>query len=332
MTNEVAKRDDQSTRKLKGRARKLAREAAKAALPKQPGPQSNDETRAKKVYTIARKDFIALANFIASYDKPVVQVPAAFLTLVNRSIRLRQRHARWYSQDLTEETLKSNATHDYFIGVLEKVRDTLKIRCSSYVSVPPTTSQDDTAETSNLFGSLAIEESSDIISNAQTPTKTLQDEQPESNEQYIAEEVKTMQEKYMAAHCLFHDIAKIREFVSKVWSVEAFDLMNCAVVTNTAIDLVRQAQRDYEKEFGTDLNYEEVAGYFYGAQCHSKGLDPSKRAAANDPINFEAADIANFVMLPVYVLLSSFKDVLSEGHIPVSKPGHLGSYDPSSDR
>ena len=110
LTSAAAKKDAQTAPKLKGRARKLARDAAKAAPSKQPGLQSEDEARAKKVYTIARKDFVAWADFIASYNKPPVQVPAALLTLLNRAIALRKRHARWYSHDLSDENLKSNAT------------------------------------------------------------------------------------------------------------------------------------------------------------------------------------------------------------------------------
>jgi hypothetical protein len=332
LTSAAAKKDAQTAPKLKGRARKLARDAAKASPSKQPALQSKDETRAKNIYTIARKDFVTLADFIASYNKPTVQVPAAILTLLNRAIALRKRHARWYSHDLSDENLKSNATHDYFVGVLENVRDTLKPRSHSHISNPSTEIQDDYTAASNLFDTLKIEEPSGGLSSAPTPTETLQDERHESEEQFVAEQVKTAQERYLAAHCLFHDIDKIREFVVKIWSVGAFDLMNCAVATNTAIDLVRQAQRDFEKEFGIAFDYEEVAGHFYAVQCQSQGLDPSRRASAGDPINFEAAGIANFVMFPVYILLASFKDVLSDNHIPVSKPGFFGSYDPNSDR
>jgi hypothetical protein len=332
LTSTAAKKDAQTAPRLKGRARKLARDAAKAAPPKKPALQPKDETHAKKVYTIARKDFVALADFIASFNKPPVQVPAALLTLLNRAIALRKRHARWYTHDLSDENLKSNATHDHFVGVLEKVRETLKPRSQSHIPIPSTEIQDDDAAASNLFDSLKIEEPSSGLSSAPAPTETLQDEPHESEEQFVAEEVKTAQEKYLAAHCLFHDIAKIREFVGKIWSVGVFDLMNCAVATNTAIDLVRQAQRDFEKEFGTAFDYEEVAGRFYAVQCRLQGVDPSKRASAGDPINFEAAGIANFVMSPIYILLASFRDVLRDNHIPVSKPGFFGSYDPNSDR
>jgi hypothetical protein len=80
------------------------------------------------------------------------------------------------------------------------------------------------------------------------------------------------------------------------------------------------------------LHYEEVAGRFYAVQCRLQGVAPSERASAKDLINFEAADIANFVMFPVYILLASFKNVLTDNHIPVSKPGFFSSYDPNSDR
>jgi hypothetical protein len=328
LTSETAKKGEQSAPKLKGRARKLARDAAKAAPSKQQSSPSNNNVPPKKVYAIARKDFITLADFIASSNKPAIQVPAAVLGLINRAITLRKLHARWYSQDPTEENLKSNASHSYFIGVLEKVRDTLKSRCPSYVSKPSADTQNDYEATTNLFESLTVEESSSIPES----TREMPDERRESSEQFVAEDVKTLEEKYMAAHCLFHDIAKIREFVGKIWSVGAFDLMTCAVATNTAIDLVRQAQHDFEEDFGTAFNYEDIAGYFYAVQCRVHGFDPLKRVSAEDPINFEAASIANFVMLPIYVLLSSFRDVLADDEIPVSKPGCFGSYDPSSDR
>jgi hypothetical protein len=332
LKNESAKKEGQAAAKLKGRARKLARDAAKAAPSKPTASGTKHANPAKKVFTIARKDFITLADFIVSYNKPAVQVPAALLKLFNRAITLRKRHARWYSKDLSDENLRSNASHDYFIGVLEKVRDTLKALCPSDISNPSNDSQDDFKATSNLFESLTIEELPEGDPKASLPTTTPPGQPDELNEQFVAEEVKTAQEKYMAIHCLFHDIARIREFVEKIWSVEAFDMMNRAVATNTAIDLVRQAQRDFENEFGTAFNYEEVAGYLYAAQCRSQGFDAEKRVFPDDPINFEAADIANFIMLPVYILLSSFKDVLRDGEIPVSKPGYFGSYDLSSDR
>lgn len=101
LTSAAAKNDAQTAPKLKGRARKLARDAPS----KQSALQSKDEAPPKKVYIIARKDFVTLADFIASYSKPPVQVPATLLTLLNRVIALRKRHARWYSYDLSDENL-----------------------------------------------------------------------------------------------------------------------------------------------------------------------------------------------------------------------------------
>jgi hypothetical protein len=114
--------------------RNWRRDAAKAAPPEKPALRSKDETHAKKVYTIARKDFVTLADFIASFNKPPVQVPAALLALLNRVIALRKRHARWYAHDLSDENLKSNATHDHFVGVLESVRNIEATKPISYSS------------------------------------------------------------------------------------------------------------------------------------------------------------------------------------------------------
>jgi len=96
------------------------------------------------------------------------------------------------------------------------VRDTLKPRSDSQIPIPSAEVQDDYAAASDLFDSLKIEEPSGGLSSSLTPTETLQDEHHESEEQFVAEEVKTAQERYLAAHCLFRDIAKIREFVGKI--------------------------------------------------------------------------------------------------------------------
>lgn len=43
-------------------------------------------------------------------------------------------------------------------------------------------------------------------------------------------------------------------------------------------------------------------------------------------------DVAESVFYPTYMLLSAFNDLVDEDHIPQSKPGLFGTYDPSSDR
>jgi hypothetical protein len=111
--------------------------------------------------------------------------------------------------------------------VLEKVRDTLKPRSDSQIPIPSAEIQDDYAAASDLFDSLKIEEPSSGPPSAPIPTETLQDERHEPEKQFVAEEVKTPQERYLAARCLFRDIAKIREFVGKIWSVGAFDELCC---------------------------------------------------------------------------------------------------------
>jgi hypothetical protein len=67
-----------------------------------------------------------------------------------------------------------NATHDYFVSVLEKVRETLKPLSRSHISIPSTKIQDDYAAASSLFDPLQIEEPSSGLSSAPTSTETLQ--------------------------------------------------------------------------------------------------------------------------------------------------------------
>ena len=84
--------------------------------------------------------------------------------------------------------------------MLEKVRETLKPRSHSHIPNPSTKIQGDYIAASNLFDTLKIEELSGGLSGAPTQTETLQDELHELEEQFIAEQVKPAQERYLAAH------------------------------------------------------------------------------------------------------------------------------------
>lgn len=50
----------------------------------------------KKEYIIKVSSFISLAEFIALYENPPVKISPAFMTMIDRTIALRKKHATWF--------------------------------------------------------------------------------------------------------------------------------------------------------------------------------------------------------------------------------------------
>jgi hypothetical protein len=99
--------------KLTGRDRTLARRA---------GTLKASNANPPLVYRIGIDDFVPLAQYIAKRSKPRVQVPAVFGYHLRRAIRRPKDHSQWHNA--TGTTAASDG-HGYFIGVLEKVLETL---------------------------------------------------------------------------------------------------------------------------------------------------------------------------------------------------------------
>lgn len=112
------------SQRLKGAARKKAKNAAKENLAPSTAPDSSADV---PKYTIKVKDFTALAECVARFTKPVVKVPVALATVLNRAIELRQQHYTWSRGQAESE--HSNESHAYFLGVLERTREILKPLC-----------------------------------------------------------------------------------------------------------------------------------------------------------------------------------------------------------
>ncbi|KAF2807420.1 uncharacterized protein BDZ99DRAFT_573250 [Mytilinidion resinicola] len=103
--------------RLKGKARKIAREAAKQAAPGGYGDPAAQ-------YKMRVSDFVPMAHLIASYN---LSVPAIVRRLFSRAITARRKCADWFSQHSQQEK-DSNSKHVYFIGILEIERDEEEVK------------------------------------------------------------------------------------------------------------------------------------------------------------------------------------------------------------
>src|SRR5437762_3512711 len=72
----------QSSQRLKGRARKQARETAQNS--QEDTKPTPSQSAAAPTYTIAIRDFISLAEYIASFTRPPVRVPQNVVASIDR--------------------------------------------------------------------------------------------------------------------------------------------------------------------------------------------------------------------------------------------------------
>jgi hypothetical protein len=252
------------SRRLKGKARKQAREAQSAA-------EGSGTTDVAIRHTITVKEFTDLARWIANV-KPPVKVPALILYLIRSAIELRKRCAEWFQNNGANEELEvDNLTHSHFIGVLEEVLHILEPNSVSdgtnsthegRHSESKTTSQNIAGAKSetgldkltNLYDVLSIESNAldDATPTADTATsaKNIVSSKttPPTLPKKLYEVESTDEDLIFAFYCFFYDLHELRKFLLKLWiryKDRSLDLMSVSVTTNTAINLVSRAEEDF---------------------------------------------------------------------------------------
>ena len=334
------------SQRLKGAARKKAKSAAKEETA--PSKDASGSTAGPK-YIIQVKDFTPLAECIARFTKPAVKVPVDLAKALNRAIKLRQESStRSQSQadsELSAEIEESNKSHAYFLGILERTREMLKplmppemvqdflSKPSSGVDGQEASGTQINGQISNLFDNLDIEEPSQVFLDApDVERKTDTTSSPEPI--YEAEKVQSMEEQYLAAHCLFQDVRSIRSFLRQIWASYkdgGLSLVAVSITTNTAIDFVRSIEQDFLKQFPDKSDYEKIVHLFYTVQCLHRGHKPNSKQRADDLLNFEVYDLAEEVMMPTYMVLEALQRVISPNSLPLYKPGYYGNRDTTID-
>jgi hypothetical protein len=329
--------------RLKGKARKEARQA------KTVGPAAGLRL------TISANSLPAMAQSIANQTPPI-RVPAFILGLLNSAITLRKRCAGWFQtktarKDLLHERLDG---HAHFISVLEQVRQILEPSSApdTAESAREGTQHENTAQTgpaaeptsaqTNPYDLLYLDDdASESVQTSEIPVPVLNAARvqttpsPERKVTYELDNPTSNEETYFALFCFFDDLNQLRDFLHELWSdykAGKVDLITVSVTTNTAIDLVRRAEKEFVTAFPRLDTYDKISEVFYMLMCWIRGEDPEVREQPDDIVNFAMLDVADWLCLPVYGLLDSFCDVIQAGHLPVMKPGHFGIYDPSTDR
>ncbi|KAL4815512.1 hypothetical protein BDW67DRAFT_164125 [Aspergillus spinulosporus] len=129
----------------------------------------------------------------------------------------------------------------------------------------------------------------------------------------------------------------MRKFISITWSEyrdKKIDLMNAAIVTDSALQLARELVEEVEADWHTSLTgkKDNVQNLVYNYAVLTRGISAAPSREIGLPYNKDMADIADWCYVPTRVVLESFANVLQVNHQPVFKKGSFGTYDPKMDR
>lgn len=326
----------QKGQRLKGKARKKTKHAAKPSVANGSNPSHTPLPK----YTIGVKDFVSLAEYLA--PKPDLNVSPQFWESIERAIRLRKEHGDYHSlKAATGNAISSNEKHFYFLGILERVREVLKPRLEAGVARPEEQSatvsgQDNDIEgrLNNMFACLTVEEPSESFLNAPDAAPAVETDDP-SNAIYEVEPMDDPLELYMRISAFLQDCSKIRNAVTQTWklySQGAATLVSAAVTTDIAIHLVKQLEEQFLKDHPSEMDTTNARNIFFGVHCLQENQDPEERVRASDPLNLALYNLVEFSLLGTHVLLESFGDVLRDNSVPLYKPGFYGVFDESKDR
>ncbi|KAH7161103.1 hypothetical protein EDB81DRAFT_866637 [Dactylonectria macrodidyma] len=296
-----------TTGRLKGKARKEAQKQKDADLDAgQTGPR----------YIIAIKDFVPLAEFVSASTKPVVSVPASFVDTIDRNIYMRSKFGSKMATHGMEQDTESDASHSYFVGVLEKVREVLKPR------MPVGTAAIEPFETlNNRFSGLDLFEPSQEFLDA--PDVERPNNAQGDNALYEAEPQTSLKDAVIAFVMMLVDINKIRACITQIWidyKNGSAELASVAVATNTGIDLARNLIDQVLPTFEPHGGAVKMLQRFFLIEAEIKGF--SKRDIFGWGINALNED--------VYEVANS--NYLNAVCVPVYHEGAFGTYDPKSDR
>lgn len=342
------------TPKLKGRARKLARDAAVTQKKTAPCPLDHDVREQK--YTVPIKDFVPMAEQIARSDDPSLKIPAGFIKLMKRCIKTRKGTTDWFEEKVDLKDKDNNDRHSYFADVLHKTLQTLVSRLeletldqvAEMKQRPLSTGipvGDRSTALVNAFSLLQVDDTEDfdqatahVASESSTspafltPRVRYEVEQPDEDDG---------EEWFFALHCFFADMHELRVYLGCLWNDYIrgeVDLASVAVTTNTAYDLVRRAEDDFNRTMRIPKEYAgmfpdgKVVELYHVDSCMREGLEP--RPTPGAIVDLEKWSIVKESFQLPYRLLVSFCGGIAgnRNSMPVTRPAWLGQYDPNADR
>lgn len=244
--------------KLKGRARKLARDAAKQTGTSQP---------AKRKYAVKTTEFLEMAQQIVK-ARPKVVLNRSIHVIWQRTIRTRRQFGAWFRAKDATSTL-SDEKHSHFATILETALNVLKpcfqpVTKPASAAVPKQESNVTTPlqQVNNMFQHLELEDTSLEEEVMTDKTNSNGHNNGSASAPFRAQidfdDQETEDEFLFAIWSFLHDVQAVRIYIASTWQLYStgnLELMQAASVTNLAIDLIRRAEADFESTLQRPSKY-----------------------------------------------------------------------------
>ncbi|KAH8648243.1 hypothetical protein BGZ61DRAFT_488090 [Ilyonectria robusta] len=329
---------DKGSQRLKGRARKEAKEAA-AAGAGQPGttPVFSRSVTVLPKRTFTTAELIQQIELVSQADaaqRPEVRMPVAVYKALQRAVGARERFARWYRRTgaSSDDSMES---HDYFTGILTKALILLRGVDNGPGHAADHPSDGKTSDINfmeNMFASLQVENTSE-----ETDDQACSNSQPaspsaltgtDSSVQFGIEEDKNMAEIDFAIFSIFEDVHRLRAETQRIWARLKdgdISLIQATLSLAVVIELVRQAEEEAMQVVASHTTPEYFADvfstgsyqFFVGRIYNSKALGRENEYSVNDKEHaIVITPFDEFVLLPLGHTLVKFQYFWFKDHNP----------------
>lgn len=263
--------------KLKGRARKLAQEAAAGGQP------SDASQLVVSTNVVKTKDFVPMAQHIADVKDKKVIIPIGILRVFNRCITARTDVGLWYEATGIPDL---HGGHAAFVDVLKQVLQYLvpleKLeeldRLDFSLSRPHNTNASSTIlEDANRYANPDLQDIDEAV--LETTANVQSSTWSHGTPTFDAELEDTTSEWLFALDCLFQYMNELQRVIGDRWdnySRGLVDLTLVAVLTNEATSLVRQAEANFRKVSAPEqvrrASDQSLPFQYFVSRCTSDGL------------------------------------------------------------
>ncbi|EHY60040.1 hypothetical protein HRR83_006398 [Exophiala dermatitidis] len=310
--------------KLKGRARKLARDAAK---------QSGIPQPSRTVNSIKTTEFVEMAGHIAK-ARPKIVLTRQIHAIWERTIRARREFTAWFKAK-SDVASFTDEKHSHFVTILQTALDTLK-PCFEPEKAPPATAATKAttplstplAMVNNMFQHLELEDTTpeeEGLANGTPNSAAAPGPVPAVASVRIEfDDKETEEEFHFAIWSFLQDIQAVRVYLLSTWQLYAggkIELMQAACVTNLAVDMVRRAEADFESTLRRPSKY-PAAKYPTGSLPFIIFKEHLPHANGGQPLEFDpdlpqtiiicGCEICDFLLYVPWAMAKSYVDVLKE--------------------
>ncbi|KAI0849444.1 hypothetical protein F5Y00DRAFT_269426 [Daldinia vernicosa] len=244
------------SRRLKGKARKQAREA----------PASPPKSLTRPQYTINVSDFGRMAKAIAEFN-PKVNIPKALDNLFSRVINTRNQFTQWY-QAYSHSDEGSNKSHAHFTSVLtnawEILRPSEQARTSHVKKrIQEIPGSEPVVNLVNRFSALEVEELQEQGPDVE-PGRSVELDENDYKLTDVARVTLLKSEEVIEEDFFFgiftfmKELDDVRSSIRRSWRAYrqgVAELIMPSLLTNTAIQLVRRAEHELDLMIERPKNY-----------------------------------------------------------------------------